>query len=120
MSGQLIPRIWTDKVVLRTLDRLVKGKVNKRPGRAYIKRILIKTDTLPMILLQHQGNKSQILANKVRNIIKVPIVFNTINLKFLPTIFEFLRLPALEALQIWRARINTSNGFRRRKLIPKL
>ena len=68
------PESWTDRIATRTVDRNIKGKVTKRPGKDLHQRDFDKTDTKPMIVGQYRGNE-KLIANEMRNIIKAPIVF---------------------------------------------
>ena len=70
------PESWTDKTVLKTLDRFIKEKVNKSPGKDLHQ--VSFTETPSIMVVQYRGNENLMFANKVRNIKKAPsIVFNT-------------------------------------------
>ena len=73
------PESWTDKFVAKTLDRLIKRKVNMSPSKD--REIIDNTDTPPMMVVRYRGNENSIFANMLRNIIKAPIDLNTRTLK---------------------------------------
>ena len=72
--------IWTDKIVSKTLENLIKGKVKKSLVRTHIKGILIIQTHHPGWWCSTEEIKSLIFTNKVRNLIKANIVFNTRNI----------------------------------------
>ena len=77
MGGQ--PR--TDETVSRTLDRLIKEKANKSPGKDLHQGSIDNPGTSPMMVVQYRGKESLIFANIVWNILKAPVFLNTRKLK---------------------------------------
>ena len=73
------PESWTDKFVAKTLDRLIKRKVNMSPSKD--RGFIDNTDTPPMMVVRYRGNENSIFAKMLRNIIKAPIDLNTRTLK---------------------------------------
>ena len=75
------PDSWTDKIYSRALDRIIKGKANKSPGEDLHQKSIGNPGAPRMMNLYYRVNESLKFANKVRNMIKASIVFNTRKLK---------------------------------------
>ena len=75
MGAQLNTESSTDGIVSKTLDRIIT-KNQQEPWKDLLQGSIINTDTPPIMVVQYRGTENLIFANKVRNVIKVPIVFN--------------------------------------------
>ena len=80
--------LLSDKIVLRTLHRLIKGTAKKSLSKGLHQGSFDNTGTPSMMVVQYRGLESLILANEVRNIIKAPIFFQHQKFGNLPTILK--------------------------------